>query len=169
LPVVIETFTLAPKRSLPKYVDRKLIKKGKHMATREQFFQTRQERQNRYFSESFKRSKVSDIEKGLVSVSELAREYEVTRTAIYKWIYKYSAMKKKKERLVLETDSDTRKLREMKEKIKELERIIGQKQILIDFQGKVIEMAEEEYKVDIKKKYGEEPSSGTGTTESNTV
>ena len=137
------------------------------MAIREQFSLTKQERQNRYFSEGFKRSKVLEIEKGLIGVSELAREYELTRAAIYKWIYKYSRMRKKKERLILENDSDTRKLQLMREKIRELERIIGQKQILIDFQQKVIELAEEEYNVDIKKKFGEKPSSGTGTTENN--
>lgn len=138
------------------------------MAKLEQFKQTRQERQNRYFSESFKRTKVEEIEKGLVGISELAREYEVTRSAIYKWIYKYSRMRKKKEKIVFENDSDTKKLQLMKEKIRELEQIVGQKQILIDFQQKVIELAEDEYKVDIKKKYGEMPSSGTGTTEHST-
>ena len=138
------------------------------MAKREQFKQTRQERQNRYFSEAFKKAKVEDIEKGLVGISELAREYEVTRSAVYKWIYKYSRMRKKKEKVVIETDSDTKKLQLMKEKIKELERIIGQKQILIDFQQKVIELAEEDYKVDIKKKYGKKPYSGTGTTVNST-
>ena len=138
------------------------------MAIREQFSLTKQERQNRYFSEGFKRAKVLDIEKGLIGVTELAREYEVTRTTVYKWIYKYSKMRKKKERLVLENDSDTKKLQLMKEKIRELERIIGQKQILIDFQQKVIELAEEEYKVDIKKKFGEKPYSGSGTTGTNT-
>lgn len=138
------------------------------MAKREQFKQTRQERQNRYFSEGFKRAKVDEIEKGLVGVSELSREYEVTRSAIYKWIHKYSKMRKKKEKIVYESNSDTKKLLLMKEKIKELERIIGQKQILIDFQHKVIELAEEEYKVDIKKKYGEKPYSGTGTTGNST-
>jgi len=138
------------------------------MAKLEQFKQTRQERQNRYFSESFKRSKVEEIEKGLIGISELAREYEVTRTAVYKWIYKYSRMRKRKERMVFENESDTKKLQLMKEKIRELERIIGQKQILIDFQQKVIELAEEEYKVDIKKKFGEKPSSGIGTNEGST-
>ena len=138
------------------------------MATQDQVVLTHDERQNRYFSESFKRTKVNEIERGIVQISELAREYQVSRTAIYKWIYKYSRMKKRKERIVFESESDTRKLKEMQEKIKELERIVGQKQILIDFQDKVIEMAEDEYKVDIKKKFGEKSSSGIGTTETNT-
>lgn len=138
------------------------------MAKLEQFKQTRQERQNRYFSESFKRTKVEEVEKGLIGISELAREYEVTRSAVYKWIYKYSRMRKRKERMVVENESDTKKLQLMKEKIRELERIIGQKQILIDFQQKVIELAEEEYKVDIKKKFGEKPSFGIGTNEGST-
>lgn len=138
------------------------------MVNRSEFKLTRQERQNRYFSESFKREKVFEIDKGLISVTELAREYEITRQAIYKWIYKYSKMRKKQERMIVEKSSDTKKLQLLKEKVKELERIVGQKQILIDFQKKVIELAEEEYKVDIKKKYGDKPSSGTGTTESNT-
>ena len=34
----------------------------------------------------------------------------------------------------------------------DLERIVGQKQIVIDFQEKMIELAEQEYNVDIKKK-----------------
>lgn len=138
------------------------------MALREQFSLMKQERQNRYFSEGFKQSKVLEIEKGLIGVSELAREYEVSRSAIYKWIDKYSRMHKKKERIIIESDSDTKKLQLMKEKIRELERIVGQKQILIDFQQKVIELAEEEYKIDIKKKFGEKPYSGTGTTGKNT-
>jgi transposase len=33
----------------------------------------------------------------------------------------------------------------------ELERIVGQKQIIINFQNKMIELAEQEYQVDIKK------------------
>mgnify|MGYP000994246948 CR=1 FL=1 len=41
----------------------------------------------------------------------------------------------------------------------------GQKQIVIDFQEKMIELAEQEYNVDIKKKFDSEPSFSTGTTE----
>lgn len=46
------------------------------------------ERQARHFSESFKRKKVREIEKQQVTVSEICRLYEVSTTAVYKWLKK---------------------------------------------------------------------------------
>lgn len=123
---------------------------------------------NRYFSEGFKRTKVEEVEKNLTTVWEIGKEYQVSRTAVYNWIYKYSKMRKKGVRQVVEIESDTRKLIGLNEKIRELERIIGQKQILLDFQEKMIELAEEEYRVDIKKKFGSGLSAGSGKTEAHT-
>ena len=126
-----------------------------------------QERQNRYFSEDFKRKKVREIERNISSISEIYREYQVSRTSIYKWIYKYSNMRKRGVKQVVEARSDTRKIQQLKEQMKELERVIGQKQLLIDFQQKAIELAEKEYNIDIKKKFGGKPFSGIGITENN--
>ena len=137
------------------------------MAKTEQFHQTTSERQARTFSESFKRQKVAEIEKNQSRVSDICREYQVTRTAIYKWIYQYSAMKKKAIRQVIESESDTKKLLALRERVKELERIIGQKQIMIDFKDRMIDIAEEHFNIDIKKKFGSQPSSGFGTTDPN--
>ena len=134
------------------------------MATIKQFQQSTKQRQYRYFSEEFKKQKVRDIENNLLTVSDICKEYEVSDTAVYKWIYKYSAMRKKGIKQVIESDSDTKKLQALKEHIKELERALGQKQLLIDFQSKVIDLAEEEYQIDIKKKFGGPPYSGSGTT-----
>lgn len=122
----------------------------------------------RYFSESFRKKKVQEIEKNLVSISEICKEYHVSRTAIYKWIYKYSSMRKKQERQVVELKSDTVKIKYLQARIKELEQIVGQKQLLIDFKEKMIELAEEQYGIDIKKKYGSKVLSGSGPTEENT-
>jgi transposase len=66
-------------------------------------------------------------------------------------------MKNKPERIIVETDSDTKELLLLKKKISDLERIVGQKQVLIDFYDKLIDIAEDEYKVDIKKKFGTKP------------
>jgi transposase-like protein len=134
------------------------------MATLERLSKERLERQNRYFSEEIKRQKVKDLERNLVTISELCREYRVSRTSVYKWIYKYSVNRKKEERQIVEKSSDTRKIKELQNRIKELERIIGQKQIVIDFREKQIEIAEEMYQVDIKKKLSSPLSSGFGKT-----
>jgi len=138
------------------------------MATREKFKMTTSERRRRTFSDSFKLQKVQEIERGITNVSEICRQYEVTRANVYRWLNKFGSMKNKKERLLIESDSDTKKLLELKKKVAELERIIGQKQIMLDFKDKMIEIAEQTYGVDIKKKFSTQPSKTSGRTESNT-
>ncbi len=129
---------------------------------------TTYERRKRYFSEDFKRRKVSEIDRNIVTVSEVCREYQVSNVAVYKWIHKYSRMRKKKERMIVESKSDTRKLLQLKEHIKELEQLIGQKQIKIDFLEKMIELAQEEYGIEIKKKVSTKQYGGSGSTVKNT-
>jgi transposase len=104
----------------------------------------------------------------LVSISELCQEYELSRTSVYNWLYKYSKMIKKGERQIVERKSDTRKIQELRERIKELERVVGQKQLQIEFQQKMIELAEQTYDVDIKKKLSSKLSSGSGQTDQDT-
>jgi transposase len=125
---------------------------------------TVQERQCRYFSEEFKRQKVSDIEKKLVTIAQVCREYQVSTTAVHKWLHKYSSMRKKKEKMVYTSESETVKIKLMEERIKELERAVGQKQLKIDFLEKMIDLAEEELNVDIKKKASSKPSVGSKPT-----
>jgi len=132
------------------------------MANRNNFKMNTEQRQRRTFSESFKIQKVKEIEQKQTKVSEICKQYEVTEVAVYKWIAKYGIMKKKKERIVVESDSDTKQLLELKRKVAELERIVGQKQILLDFKDKMIDIAEEMYGVDIKKKLSEKPSNIIG-------
>lgn len=125
---------------------------------------TTQERRHRYFSEEFRRKKVSEIERNLTTVSEISREYQVSKAAIYVWINRYSRMRKRKEKQVVESQSDTRKIIALKEKVRELEQIVGQKQVKIDFLDKLIELASEEYGIDIKKKVTNRPLDGSGST-----
>ncbi len=123
---------------------------------------TIRERQNRFFSEAFKRTKVSEIERNILTIAELCREYQITRSAIYKWIYKYSLMRKKENKQVIEPESETRKVLLLKQEVSELQRVIGEKQVKMDFLEKVIELAEKEYGLDIKKKFTTGPSCGSG-------
>ena len=127
------------------------------MATRKQFTMNEAERRRRHFSDNFKKSKVQELELGRLTISDLKKQYEVSSTTIYRWIANFGTMKNKPERIIVETDSDTKELLHLKQKIAELERIVGQKQVLIDFYDKLIDIAEDEYKVDIKKKFGTKP------------
>jgi len=138
------------------------------MATREKFKMTIAQRRQRHFSDSFKIQKVRELETGKTKVSELCKQYEVSSTNVYRWLNKFGTMKDKNERLIIETDSDTKQLLELKKKVAKLEQIVGQKQIIIDFKDKMIDLAEEAYGVDIKKKYSTQQSNTSGTIESNT-
>jgi transposase-like protein len=121
-------------------------------------------RVQRYFSEDFRRKKVQEIERNLTTVAQICRAYQVSKAAVYKWIYRYSAMRKKGVKQVVEAKSDTAKIERLREEVHEMERLIGQKQIQIDFLEKMIELAEKEYGIDIKKNYASKRSSGSGRT-----
>ena len=138
------------------------------MARRDQFKMSISERRRRRFSDTFKIQKVREIETGKTKVSEICKHYEVASVNVYRWLDKFGQNKDKSERLIVETDSDTRQLLALKKKLAHLERIIGQKQIIIDFKDKMIELAEEAYGIDIKKKFSTEPSSTSGKSENDT-
>ncbi len=126
------------------------------------------ERRSRTFSENFKIKKVREIEQGRTKVSEICKQYEVSDVSVYKWLQNYGTMKDKKERMIVESQSDTQQLIALKKKVAELERIIGQKQVLLDFKDKMIDLAEQTYGVDIKKKISTKPSSTSGSDGNNT-
>lgn len=138
------------------------------MAKRNQFKMSTSQRQSRRFSDNFKQIKVRELEQGRTSVSEISKQYEVSRVNVYRWLSKFGSMKNKQERTVVETNSDTRQLLELKKKVAELERIVGQKQVLLDFKDKMIDIAEETYGVDIKKKFSTKASSTSGSSGNNT-
>lgn len=137
------------------------------MASRSKFKLSLEERRRRTFSEEFKRKKVREIEQKITTIAEVSRLYEVSATNVSKWLSRYSNNPMKGIRTIVECESDTRKILDLRERIAELERIVGQKQLLIDFQLKMIELTEQEYGIDIKKKFEKKPSSGSGRTENN--
>jgi len=122
---------------------------------------------SRIFSEDFKRTCVKEYETGQFTVKELSKLYQIQRILIYRWIYKYSAYNKRKIKVVEMADSSKKKLKELHQKIEELERIVGQKQLNIDFLEKMIELAKEEHGIDLKKNSSTLPSTGSGKTARN--
>lgn len=135
------------------------------MATRQKFTMSEYERRRRVFSDEFKRKKVSEILKKQTTVSEISRTYEVRPWAVRLWIYKYGPKDQKGERIIVESESDTQRIKELQAKIAELERLLGQKEVQLAYQEKLIDIAEETYGVDIKKNSDTKPSFGSGKIE----
>lgn len=113
----------------------------------------KEKRQKRTFSEAFKKEKVKQLEEKKITVLQLSMIYEVSHTAIYKWIGKYSQILGKSERVVVEKESEGQKNIELLKKIAELEQLLGKKQIEIEYLNKVLDFGSELTETDIKKKY----------------
>lgn len=127
------------------------------MATRHKFTLSQEERRRRIFSDEFKKKKVDEILRKVTTISEISRTYEVRPWAVHQWIHKFSSRKNKGERFVVESESDTQKIIELQSKIAELERLLGQKEVQLIFQSKLIEIAEQTYGIDIKKNSDTKP------------
>ena len=105
----------------------------------------------RQFSEQIKRQAVADFRAGKHTARELADLYHCSYQTIYQWIYKYSPADSPSVNVVEMAKSTDQKVKDLQHKIAELERMLGQKQIQIDLQDKMLELAEKEYDLNLKK------------------
>jgi transposase len=121
-------------------------------------------RKQRVYSLDFKKSIVTLFEKGEFSVPQIEKLYGISNPVIYNWIYKYSVFNEKGVRIVEMKDSNQNKLKELQTRLKELEQIVGQKQITIDYLEKIIDLAKEDLAIDIKKNYSSQPLAGSKKT-----
>lgn len=110
-------------------------------------------RKKRCFSDDFKLNIVKEFESGKYSVLQLERLFKVDNVLIYKWIYKYSNFNDKSSRIIEMKQSSTQKVKDLERQVKELQRVVGIKQLNIDYLEKMIDIAKDEFGVDIKKNY----------------
>jgi len=121
----------------------------------------KQIRKLRIYSDDFKKEIVAIYESGKFSVLQLEKLYGVSNASIYGWIYKFSTFNEKGFRIVEMKESSAEKLKQLEQKVKELEQAVGQKQIKIDYLEKIIEIAKDDLKIDIKKNYNIQQSIGS--------
>jgi transposase-like protein len=112
-------------------------------------------KQQRFFSEGLRREIVGQIERGEFNVAQVMREYQVAKQTVYNWLYKYSSNLKKGTRMVMEKDSQERSTQELRNRIKELEAALGRKSLEADLYRLIVEKASDEYRVDLKKSFGD--------------
>lgn len=125
-------------------------------------------KQRRSFSDEFKKAKVKELVEKKITILALSKLYDVSREAIYKWLYKYSPHHKQKTILVVQMESEAEKTKHYMQCVAELERIVGQKQLEIDFLNKLLEIGSEELGFDLKKNFSTQASNGFGPNEANT-
>jgi transposase len=121
----------------------------------------KQVRHLRRFSEDFKLKIVKEYESGQYSVLDLEKIYDISNPTIYKWIYKFSKYNKQSIQVVEMKDSQMQKIKDLESRVKLLEQTVGQKQMAIDYLEKMIALAEEDLKIDIKKNSNTPQSGGS--------
>ena len=95
------------------------------------------------YSYAFKVAIVDKVEQGIFSQNQAAKEYNVSRSAIQKWVKKYGNLDKKLRNM--KGKSPKQEIAELKKKLK----IAEQKALIWEL---AVEIVEEDYGLDVKKK-----------------
>jgi transposase len=126
-------------------------------------------RERRIFSEDVKKKAVKDLTSKRTTIKGLMNEHQVSHQTVYQWLYKYSPYHEQKCTLVVETKSEEAKNSELQKRVAALERVVGQKQLEIDFLNKLLEIGSSELGFDLKKNFSIPLSNGTGGTDKSTA
>jgi transposase len=116
---------------------------------------------NRIFSESFKREKVQRILQKTLTIKQCSELYDVTTTTVYRWLSTYSTEYGKGTKMVVQLDSEATRTLALQSQVAELERVVGQKQIELDYLHRMLALLSEELGYDVKKKHAPPPLSGS--------
>jgi len=108
-------------------------------------------KKKRFYSQDFKKELVSEFESGKFSVPQLEKLHGISNSLIYIWIYKFSTSNEKGFRVVEMKASSKNKLKQLEDRVKELEGDVGRKQIQLDYLEKIIDLAKSDLDIDIKK------------------
>lgn len=119
----------------------------------------------RHFSDEIRRNVVREFREGKHTVKELSELYHVSHQSIYSWIHKFSPTDEPTITVVEMADSSDKKRKDLQQQIADLQRALGQKQIKLDFYEKMMDLAKQEYGLDLKKNSSTKPSDGSENTE----
>jgi len=96
------------------------------------------------YSHGFKMAVIEHIENGQLSISQAAKEYECSRSAVQKWVKKYANLERKLRSL---------KGKSPQEEIADLKKKLKQEQRKVVVWEAAMEVVEEMYNSDVKKSY----------------
>ena len=106
----------------------------------------------RVFSTSLKKEKVKLIDEGKITVKQVSDLYDVSQSAVYKWIRKYSTIRRD-ERVVVEKVSEASKTQVLYKQVRDLEQALGRKQMELDYYKEIVKLESESEGIDIEKNH----------------
>lgn len=106
----------------------------------------------RIFSTALKKEKVKLIDEGKLTVKQVSELYEVSQTAVYNWIKKYTTISRD-ERIVVEKISEAQKTQELYRQVRDLEQALGRKQMELDYYKEIVKLESESEGIDVEKKH----------------
>jgi transposase-like protein len=121
-------------------------------------------KERRIFSDALKKQVVKDLVSKRMSVKQVMADHQVSAQSVYRWLYQYSPAHESKCTLVVQMKSEATKTQDLQKRLAELERIVGQKQLEIDFLNKLLEIGSKELDFDIKKNFSSKLSNGSGSS-----
>jgi transposase len=125
-------------------------------------------RERRIFSEELKKKAIKELVSKRITIKSLMSEHQISANTVYRWLYQYSPYHEQKCTLVVQMKSEELKNSELRQRMAELERIVGQKQLEIDFLNKLLEIGSGELGFDLKKSFSPPPLNGTGSAKGST-
>src|SRR5690554_6907633 len=103
---------------------------------------TVEERRRRRFTEEFRKEQVALIEGGEVTISEVARMYQVKSDNVRRWVKKVRNTPLP-DQISIQSRKDYTRLAELEKENKQLKGVIGDQYIKINFLEKLVEIGRE--------------------------
>lgn len=110
---------------------------------------------SRRYSEAFKRKVVSEVERGLLTREGAKRKYGIGgSTTVDRWCRRYGACERLGVEVIVHTPKERDERRELRERVRQLEKALADEKLKSMALETMIEVAERELKVPIRKKSG---------------
>jgi transposase len=111
------------------------------------------------YSTAFKLKVVEQIEQGELTVAQARRLYDIRGgQTIQRWLVKHGKSHLLSRVVHIEMKDEKDRVKQLEAEKKQLESALAQATVKNLFLEKVIELAKEEYGIDVKKNFGTEPS-----------
>lgn len=86
-------------------------------------------------------------------IQQCCKFYGMYPTTLYRWLTQYSNAYEKESKMVVQLDSEAAKTLALQERVVELEHVVGQKQLEVEYLNWMLALLSEELGYDVKKKH----------------